>query len=228
MASASRLQGTFYGYSAWSSCSKSAIQDKLQQLWGFSSNCLDDPPEPLMDVCGDGVVSGSEECDQGKRNGVAPACCTAGCRLAPSAQCANGECCDQQTCTFKQSSTRCREHADECDLETFCTGANATCPPSPVRPDGTPCTAQGGPGARCFGGACKSADLQCAEAFAGYTGSWVYGARNGVAADCSSGCGELMCTNSEWRDHCVNAECPANYTCIVEVRVCLVARLLRL
>jgi hypothetical protein len=63
-------------------------------------------------TCGDGVVSGTEECESG-------ACCN-NCKLAP----------------FNQ---QCRPASTSCDLAEVCDGLTNTCPTDSKAPDGTSC-----------------------------------------------------------------------------------------
>src|SRR3989442_4080336 len=74
--------------------------------------------------CGNGIVDGGEDCDQGASNGTAGSCCSASCRFAPS-------------------TTVCRAAANECDLTDSCTGSSATCPADAVKAAGTACTDDG-------------------------------------------------------------------------------------
>lgn len=60
-------------------------------------------------VCGDGVVTLPEQCDQGIANGSTESCCTA-------------------ACTLRDSGQICRAAADECDTSETCDGANPACP----------------------------------------------------------------------------------------------------
>ncbi|MEM3483796.1 MAG: hypothetical protein QXW00_03585 [Candidatus Woesearchaeota archaeon] len=53
-------------------------------------------------VCGNGIVEGSEQCD-------------------------GGICCNND-CTFKSSNTMCRPSAGICDVAEYCTGSSASCP----------------------------------------------------------------------------------------------------
>ena len=57
--------------------------------------------------CGDGIVNGDDECDDGNT--------------------AAGDCCSP-TCTLEPSGTVCRAGVDACDFEEVCDGASASCP----------------------------------------------------------------------------------------------------
>ncbi len=58
-------------------------------------------------VCGNAVLEGSEECDDGNTN--------------------DGECCSS-SCQFESAATVCRARAGSCDRVETCTGSSATCP----------------------------------------------------------------------------------------------------
>jgi cysteine-rich repeat protein len=95
------------------------------------------PGEPnvdqIADCCGDGVVSGAEECDQARDNGKVPCGCRADCTLAPEASeceasaCEIGVCDAAGNCVAPQlveAGTPCGDRADsDCtDIDT-CDGA---------------------------------------------------------------------------------------------------------
>ena len=65
-------------------------------------------------ACGDGVVDGGEECDQGGQNGSSTSCCTT-------------------LCEFRAVNTTCRPAPGGCDIAETCSGTSATCPPDMVR-----------------------------------------------------------------------------------------------
>jgi cysteine-rich repeat protein len=68
--------------------------------------------------CGNGVVEGDEQCDDGNlENGD---CCSSSCRLEPAG-------------------TACRPAADACDVTEFCTGSSPTCPADGLQPVGHTC-----------------------------------------------------------------------------------------
>jgi len=74
----------------------------------------------LRHICGDGVLEGSEQCDDG--NTAAGDCCSA-------------------TCTFEASTTVCRADVGVCDVAERCTGTSGTCPADAAEPEGTVCGA---------------------------------------------------------------------------------------
>ena len=94
--------------------------------------------------CGDGIVNGTDACDDGVDNGASTSCCTASCQFRASGETCRpsaGVCDDAETCTgtsdtcpadvFEPSSTVCRPAVDECDLADHCTGGAAACPMDP-------------------------------------------------------------------------------------------------
>lgn len=68
--------------------------------------------------CGDGVVGGGEECDDGNLSG--------------------GDCCSS-TCTIEASGTVCRAAVDACDAVETCDGATPTCPADEFAASGAFC-----------------------------------------------------------------------------------------
>ncbi len=70
--------------------------------------------------CGNGAVETGEQCDLGKRNGEAGACCST-------------------TCEFVAAGTLCRSSAGICDLDEACVGDNADCPADAFKPRGSVC-----------------------------------------------------------------------------------------
>ena len=77
------------------------------------SSCSSDPV-CVTQVCGNGIVEGTEQCDP------------------------PGECCGAN-CTFKTNSTVCREAAGVCDVAEYCSGSGAACPADAKAPLSTPC-----------------------------------------------------------------------------------------
>jgi len=106
--------------------------------------------DDITSECGDGLVEGVEECDDG-RNGDNDDGCTDECRFSchADAECDDGyECtddmCDTDTthaCSHPLSSvtTLCRPSAGECDVEEHCDGAQRECPVDGFEPDTTMC-----------------------------------------------------------------------------------------
>ena len=105
-------------------------------------------------TCGNGVIDGSEQCDDGAANGTAGSCCAADCTFK-----ANGTACtdDGNPCTTDicngssnlcqhpagNAGTVCRAAANECDLAETCTGTSTSCPADTVKAAGTACTDDG-------------------------------------------------------------------------------------
>src|SRR3989442_5684890 len=109
-------------------------------------------PSASSPICGDGLVTGSEQCDLDAHNGQAGFCCSATCQLnsvATVCRAAVGACDVAETCTgtspycpadtYKASITVWRPVAGACDVAETCTGSSAYCPANGFQPDGTPC-----------------------------------------------------------------------------------------
>ena len=119
----------------WSTCSESYIGAKIQGISGTLSDCLINEPTPLTPVCGDGIVSGDEECDFAAS--IGGNLCTEACVFKEGISCTAGECCDINTGDFQPTGYQCRESMHQCDLLDRCDGSSALCPTNEVRPDGT-------------------------------------------------------------------------------------------
>src|SRR5678816_3679619 len=93
---------------------------------GYSCTCTNQG-STCTSLCGDGLVTGSEQCDQGGANGTATSCCTT-------------------TCTFRPTSFTCRADAGQCDVAETCTGTSGVCPGNSFEPAATLCmgASQGG------------------------------------------------------------------------------------
>jgi cysteine-rich repeat protein len=127
-------------------------------------------------VCGDGVVTAPEECDDGSKNGAASDGCTA-------------------TCTFVCLSTDpardCK--ATECAGAGTCNDASHTCTAGSSAPDGTPCggvdggAPSGDAGTSvCKGGVCVTAG--CGDGIVEAPEQCDFGAGNGVGTGCEANC----------------------------------------
>jgi cysteine-rich repeat protein len=113
-----------------------------------------DPTNPLSfpgsAVCGNSVVEGAEQCDDGNTN--------------------NGDCCSS-TCFFESAATVCRSSAGTCDVEETCTGSSDTCPADGFESAATECRASAdvcdvaetcsGSGASCPADGFESAATEC-------------------------------------------------------------------
>ena len=214
----------FKGFKKWSACSKTYINNKLQDLASGSFDCTkNNPRAPVCSggqsncsICGDYIVSNNETCDVGKsgnslcQGASDPKPCT----LQKGVVCAKGECCTTDG-KFKPAGSACRSAANQCDLTDTCSGSSADCGANTFKKDGTSCS-ETGPNSKCYKGACIGLDKQCADAFAGFSGTWVAHAANGVKANCRNECGELRCTNTKWSKYCDVYECPDGYSCTVD------------
>jgi hypothetical protein len=96
---------------------------------------------PVVAVCGDSIINGTDVCDEGAANGTSASCCTASCTLvAATTTCraSAGSCDAAEACTgtsgacpadgFLSSATVCRAVGGDCDVAESCTGSSATCP----------------------------------------------------------------------------------------------------
>lgn len=95
--------------------------------------------------CGDGEVSGDEECDCGDEC-TPTSCCTSDCRVNRQLyECSPQNpirypCCTLQ-CMYSSAGVKCHS-SDECAEEAFCSGSNASCPLAP-KEDNIPCRCAG-------------------------------------------------------------------------------------
>ena len=119
-------------------------------------------------VCGDSVVNGPEQCDEGAANGTAGSCCDGNCMfvgsgtqcLAPTGPCDDGASCTGSAATcpahsFKPATTVCAS-ANDCKQAASCTGSSDACPAQANVSDGTSCSAGNG---ACAAGVCVPLDL---------------------------------------------------------------------
>jgi cysteine-rich repeat protein len=107
-------------------------------------------PQDFPVVCGDDLVQGTEQCDDGNTN--------------------NGDCCSS-TCTFESAATLCRASAGDCDVAETCTGSSGSCPVDGFESEATECRASAdvcdvaetctGSGASCPADGFASAATQC-------------------------------------------------------------------
>ena len=158
----------------------------------------------LGDQCGDGVVSGIEDCDDG--NTIAGDCCSA-------------------SCESEASSVVCRGSTDECDLEETCTGSSGTCPADQKKEDGTSCDDLNlcTVGEACVSGECQFVGVEpfCGDGAVQPCEQCDLGAQNGeadsgCAADCTlvgicvtpSGSVGVPATNCT-----IDTDCPGGQTC---------------
>jgi hypothetical protein len=99
----------------------------------------------IKSKCGDGMVSGTEACDEGAMNGDAASCCSS-------------------ECTLVAAGVTCRASLGVCDIAETCSGTEGACPADMTMPDGMACS--GGNGSNecsaadtCKAGACANNDL---------------------------------------------------------------------
>ncbi|RCN37724.1 Disintegrin [Ancylostoma caninum] len=132
----------------FSPCSRKSIRRMLERRW---HRCFE--PEKAS-FCGNGVVEEGEECDEGNffMNNGSSLCCTADCRLAPSAQCSphNQPCCND-ACSYHPANHICLPGDPlQCKASSYCTGHSGECPLAPAIPNGSPCLEDG----ECQDGVC--------------------------------------------------------------------------
>uniref|UniRef100_A0A7M4DXP9 ADAM metallopeptidase domain 32 n=1 Tax=Crocodylus porosus TaxID=8502 RepID=A0A7M4DXP9_CROPO len=152
-----------HGPKAFSACS---IRDLARFLATEDGRCLLNRPHMNVSyrapVCGNKVVEPGEECDCGssqecQRN----RCCQPTCRFKSNIKCSTGVCCSN--CQFLRNGTLCRSTVDgECDLQEYCNGSSAACPPDFWVMDGHPCKRQSG---YCYKSKCQLANKQCTQVF---------------------------------------------------------------
>ncbi|XP_039270659.2 disintegrin and metalloproteinase domain-containing protein 12-like isoform X1 [Styela clava] len=146
---------------AWSSCSV----DYLHKGYTYgTANCLLNVPDSSRlfggPKCGNGIVEKGEKCDCGLPDECQSKCCNATtCQLHPEAQCDDGTCCTSD-CKFKSSCIVCRPNQNDCDIAEYCSGFSAHCPSNIHKIDGMDCNTGGG---ICYGGVCRTHDMQCQE-----------------------------------------------------------------
>lgn len=127
-------------------------------------HCLLNKPKTLFRPnCGNGFLEPElgEECDCGEPQYCRNKCCNPlTCRLKPNAECANGECCDRQTCKVmtKDIGHVCRKAKSICDVAEVCDGTSEFCSKDVHVKDGTECH-EGY--AYCYAGNCDHREKQC-------------------------------------------------------------------
>ncbi|XP_065193730.1 neurogenic locus notch homolog protein 1-like [Sycon ciliatum] len=171
-------------------------------------------------VCGNGVTEAGEDCDCGPVANCTNPCCNASvCRLSTGSQCAEGMCCNTDTCQLLGSGTMCRDAVldDRCDLDDFCSGTSSECPES-TRRNGEVCAGGNGDDL-CWDGNCITRTAQCMRLFGpdggpgddicfllnargdefGFCETSLQGASTQVFTECSNDnllCGRLNCNSS--------------------------------
>ena len=91
------------GYSASYSSGCTGVINKDETKSCTVTNSYNPPTQ----LCGNGIIEGTETCDDGNT--------------------ANGDCCSS-TCQYESASTVCRASAGACDVAETCTGSSAPCP----------------------------------------------------------------------------------------------------
>lgn len=152
----------------WSQCSVTYF-NTLAVNNGMDCLLKDQPTDIWQDVCGDGLVTGSEECDT---RGVDDACCNgANCTLWSGVKCSyeNDPCCTPE-CTFIQfyvgegaeNNVLCREADGDCDVPEYCHGNSGECPDDIYLPNGDQCLSDiYETSGICYNGMCMNGDDVC-------------------------------------------------------------------
>ncbi|VDK81598.1 unnamed protein product [Litomosoides sigmodontis] len=143
----------------WSECSMRALQHSFSRGVDY---CLRNSPKSVFGGarCGNGIVEAGEECDCGSPSSCINKCCNpSACRLVEGAACANGECCDLNTCQILPATTVCRQATNECDLPEYCDGQMEHCPADFFVQDGHECPNHIDD--YCYNGYCGNRDAQC-------------------------------------------------------------------
>ncbi|KPM10617.1 disintegrin and metalloproteinase domain-containing protein 12-like protein [Sarcoptes scabiei] len=141
----------------WSSCSIGSIKKYLKR--GLDHCLLNKPKKSFRKNCGNGFIDDDEECDCGLPQFCTNKCCDPfTCKLKNGAECANGECCDQNECKIITSKMVCRSSKSRCDVPEVCDGVSALCPKDLYQLDGTECL-EGF--AYCYQGKCQSRENRC-------------------------------------------------------------------
>ncbi|XP_005094351.1 ADAM 17-like protease [Aplysia californica] len=115
------------------------------------------PASASIGLCGDGIVSQGEECDEGFLlfTNTTIDCCTKRCTLRAGAVCSpsSSPCCSDD-CHVAPKTQECKNlDAHVCRETSYCTGTDhSTCPKPRAREDDTPCNDHG----TCWNGECLS------------------------------------------------------------------------
>lgn len=180
------------GTNQWSECSVSKF--------GILSNdpCINNDPDPDIfwdePDCGDGIVTGEEECDCGPSgNSCNIECCDSStCKLKSGKQCDKGLCCDEK-CMFRPLAYQCRPQDNICDQTEVCTGTHGFCPIDVFSRKEEKCiNSLNGQNGYCQDGKCQNGDDQCKE---------IYG---------ENAYHDLSCYNDDW-PKCQFLLCKGNY-----------------
>lgn len=160
---------TASGITRFSACSIGNVCSALGRQ-SVKSGCLSnnrDINTVIGQTCGNGIVEGDEQCDCGGEAGCGNNnCCNPDtCTFRDNAVCddSNEDCC--RNCQFASASTVCRPSVGDCDPQETCSGNSPYCPEDKTKDDGTDC----GNGLRCASGQCTSRDQQCKTVMGSYT-----------------------------------------------------------
>jgi hypothetical protein len=160
---------TATGITRFSACSIGNICSALGRN-SVKSTCLAnnrDITTVIGQTCGNGIVEGDEQCDCGGTAGCGDNnCCNPDtCTFRNNAVCddSNEDCC--KNCQFASASTVCRPSVGDCDPQETCTGDGPYCPEDQNKEDGASC----GNGLSCASGQCTSRDQQCKTVMGSYT-----------------------------------------------------------
>eukprot|EP00750_Incisomonas_marina_P015816 INCI18673.1.p1 GENE.INCI18673.1~~INCI18673.1.p1 ORF type:complete len:1402 (-),score=184.55 INCI18673.1:3317-7522(-) len=159
---------------SFSSCSVAYINNFLPLV---PDACLNNEPDTVFggQLCGDGMATGSEECDCGAADCSAagdPCCDGATCMYAAGAECSpvHDACCTE-TCGVRSAADafRCRTTPTAgvdaaCDAAEYCDGTSKECPPDKHLRNGGQCVDDAhGESGKCFEGACVSRAATCED-----------------------------------------------------------------
>jgi hypothetical protein len=186
-------------YSTWG---RAVAPDGYNSTWSFS----------VTSNCGNSVINGGEQCDQGAGNGLSTSCCTSLCTLRAVGDICrpNAGVCDQlEFCDgaagacpangFEPNFIVCRpvDGGDLCDVADFCSGSGPNCPADAVQPNGTVC--RSGSGDLC----------DPSESCNGVAKTCPADTITPLGTACRAGSGDL-CDLTETCSGVANVACPAN------------------
>ena len=186
----------------FSSCSLNYYSDFMKNTW---ASCLDNMPTSIAaDQCGDGVVSGAEQCDCGAADctELDPCCQGATCTLTTGSECSdfNDLCCS--SCKIAPKTHECRPARDACDSGEFCSGHDKACPGDRFLEAGKVCSLSSGGEGQCFAGSCTSREEQCQSL--GNAFGEVFGAPSAACQPLD--CGDARCSLGAQGGQCVSIQ----------------------
>ncbi len=168
---------------------------------GGGGNDATPPPSSDAGSCGDGVVGGSEECDDGSANGTPTDGCTASCTFV----CIQGD--------ATRGNAAC-DDGNPCDGTETCQ-ANHTCAPGTPLANGTGC----GTGEICNNKLC--AEAVCGDGFVTPPEECDDGSNNGAPTDgCTKAC-KFVCLSTDPTRNCTPSDpCQGQGTCNNTTHLC--------